>query len=147
MNESRNENFSQAASAARQETYRSLPFAYNVTKALEIVGDRAPTRKMDVSGMRNAIDLGRSVDIEHAKTVDVNKPLLLAHHDKSLGGRPLLIDGWHRAYRASEEGIPHLDAVEMTPEETAQVMYTMRGMDKVKGVMSYPQAMKKFGYR
>ena len=140
----RNAHFEHVAATARQETYHDLPFSYNVTKAIEIAGDRAPTRKLDVPGLRNAIDLGRSVDPEHAMTTDISKPLLLANHHPDISNRPLLIDGWHRAYHASEKGVGELDAVELTPEETAQVMYTMRGFEKVKGVMTAQQASRKW---
>ena len=141
---SRNEHFQEAAAASRQENYHSLPYVYNVTKALEIVGDRAPSRKVDVAGLRRAIDYGREVDVDHAMTTDVSKPLLVANHHPDVSSKPLLIDGWHRAYHASEKDIPELDAVELTPEETAQIMYTARGMERVKGVMTQPQAMKKW---
>lgn len=141
---SRNEEFH---AARKGETYYDLPHAYNVSRALEMVNGRQPSRSLDVSSLRNAIDWGREVDPEHAMTTDLSKPLLVAHHDPSLGKRPLLIDGWHRAYHASEKGMQNIDAVELTPEETSQIMYTSRGMPREKGVMSHAQAMKQFGAR
>lgn len=137
---SRSEHFH---AARRGETYHDLPHQYDVSHALELVSGRAPSRTLDVTGLRSAIDFGRSVDPDHAMTTDVSMPLLIANHSPQLGKRPLLIDGWHRAYHASEQGMKELHAVELTPEETAQVMYTGRGMPREKGVMTHAQMMKK----
>lgn len=132
--------------AARQgERYYDLPHVYDVSRALEMIGDRAPSRELSVPGLRSAIDFGREVDVDHAMTTDINRPLLVANHHPDISRRPLLIDGWHRAYHASELGMENLPAVELTPEETAQIMYTQKGFAKEKGVMTHAQAMKKFG--
>lgn len=136
---SRNEEFHTGRGAER---YHDGPYVYDVTRALEMIGDRKPTTTVNVEDGRRAIEYGRSVDLDHAKTVDVSRPVLIAHHSPESKRRKLLIDGWHRVQHASDKGMKELPAVELTPEETSQIMYTERGF-KEKGVMTHAQYQRK----
>jgi len=136
---SRNEEFSSGTGAER---YHDGPYVYDVTRALEMVHGRKATTEVDVADARRAIDYGRAVNPDHAKTTDVARPVLLATHSPESKRRRLLIDGWHRAYNASEQGLEKIPAIELTPEETSQVMYTERGFTE-KGVMTSAQYHRK----
>lgn len=66
------------------------------------------------------------VDTEYAMSTDLTKPLLVAPLEA--GGQPagaVVIDGWHRVYRALREGRTHLPALLLTTEaeRTCRVLW------------------------
>ncbi|CRK55450.1 hypothetical protein [Alloactinosynnema sp. L-07] len=66
------------------------------------------------------------VDTEYAMTTDLSRPVLVAsleHHGDQLGA--VVIDGWHRVYRALREGRTHLPALVLRAdtERAARIPY------------------------
>jgi hypothetical protein len=117
-----NKNFNEGT---RKEVYRRINMAdqivtsYDINKAMEILSGRAPDTQVPVEPLVDAITWGRSIDEEHAKTVDSSKPVILASFADRKGKE--LIDGWHRAWKAHTEGKTHIPAVTLTPEETESI--------------------------
>jgi hypothetical protein len=119
---SRNEAFNEDLETPEIYHDSSWGHTYDVSKAIKLFGSREPSLQIPVKDLRQAIDYGRSVNVKHAMTTDTSKPAIVAHHDPKMEKSSLLIDGWHRAYRASEEGWETLPAIELTPDETAQIL-------------------------
>lgn len=60
------------------------------------------------------------VDVSYAGKVDLSRPLITAQ----MGPYGLmLIDGWHRVYRAQQDGVRYLPAYVLTEGETAALLY------------------------
>ena len=108
-----------------KEVYRRVNVAdggvtsYDVSAAIDLTADRAPDTHIPVAPLVDAINWGRSIDEEHAKSVDSSKPVLLASFPDT--NRKELIDGWHRAWKAHTEGKTHIPAITLTPEETSKI--------------------------
>jgi hypothetical protein len=70
---------------------------------------------------------GPGLDRDYAMTTDLTRPLILATVQAS-GKDPanLLIDGWHRAFRAHAEGRTHLPAYVLTLQETLRIRRHVR---------------------
>lgn len=71
----------------------------------------------DITGLRGWVRM-MSVNPEHAATVDLSEPLMVASLRTDAGEDvgPLVINGWHRVHRALSEGRTHLPAWLLTPE-------------------------------
>lgn len=70
---------------------------------------------------------GPDLDRAYAMTTNLDQPLIIATlqaqgHDPE----PLLIDGWHRVYRAHTEGLTHLPAYVLTIAETLAIRCHVR---------------------
>ena len=108
-----------------RDYFRFLAAIWDVTLAKNIVkGDGRP-----VTGHVKLSDLDSyggliGVDEEHAKTVDLDEPIIIAHiwsadETEDLGFMP--IDGWHRIHRARLEGRETLNCYVLTDRESKQV--------------------------
>lgn len=102
----------------RSEWFRYLYLEFNVTQALALVEGRA-TCDITPSAQWSVLV---GIDKEHAKTVDLTKPVLVA--TILLEGKPthLLIDGHHRNYRAFMESVDTLQARVLSVAETFEIM-------------------------
>ena len=106
------------------EVYQFLTTCFDIDAALEIVKGREPVM-VDMTGAYQGLVFNR-VDKEHAKTVDLDKPILIADIASTTDtpDQPcyMPIDGWHRIWRGHHEGREALPAIVMTSEETDHIM-------------------------
>lgn len=103
------------------ETFTLMAHTWDVTRGWELAGDREPV-EVETRQLVSLLTLIR-IDEEHAMTVDVTRPLLLATYPAQ-DGQPALhlpIDGWHRLARAVMEQVPTMRAVVLTEAESEQV--------------------------
>lgn len=97
---------------------------WNASKGYRLI-EQAPREVMEFCPAESQIDLAHlrerylNLDEEYAKTVDLSRPILFVpFHD----GTSVLIDGWHRLWRAVSEGIECVPCYELTPKEAEQVL-------------------------
>ncbi|MEU6783455.1 hypothetical protein ABZ912_30030 [Nonomuraea angiospora] len=106
-----------------RQIFEALAFIWDVTAALELIQGRQPNRHINVDDWADLLRFV-SIDENHAATVDLTEPVLLAPlPDPSTGqpGMEMPIDGWHRISRALAEGVATLSAIALTPEEERKV--------------------------
>jgi hypothetical protein len=71
------------------------------------------------------------IDENHAAKADLSRPILFVpFHD----GTSVLVDGWHRLWRAVSEGVESLPCYELTPEEARACLIAQ--LPAGKGVLS-----------
>lgn len=112
------------------ELFHFVGVTFNVTRAKAIVADG---RKVDEVAMNdlsaylpaedpNRLKLCVFVDREVAMTTDPNEPGIVAYVRLSSGEYELMmIDGWHRAYKARHEGKEEFPVRLLTKEESDKV--------------------------
>jgi len=93
---------------------------FDVRKAKEIiVASPRPVRDINISGCVRALDdVKIRPGTEDDPGVELDVPVIVAH--TKLG--PAIIDGWHRVAKALAVGQNVLNAVDLTEEETAQIL-------------------------
>jgi len=101
------------------ETFDFLIGRWNVTKAKEITKGRSPKGMVSVNDLSKYLGVMR-IDKDHAKNTDVTKPIICILVDEYA----LPIDGWHRIYRAHQEGIEYIEAHVLTKEESDSIRIT-----------------------
>jgi hypothetical protein len=70
---------------------------------------------------------GPDLDRAYAMTTNLDEPLIIATlQAKGKDPEPLLIDGWHRVYRAHTEGLTHLPAFVLTLDESLAIRCHVR---------------------
>ncbi|MER5324917.1 hypothetical protein [Streptosporangium roseum] len=95
------------------ELFQLMSWRWSVTSAKELADGRAPTAALAVADWVGMLRL-LMVDEEHAKRVDLAEPLIAV--SMPTGGL-LIIDGWHRVYKALASGRSTLPAHVLTVEE------------------------------
>jgi hypothetical protein len=100
----------------RPEHFRLLAGLWDIQKAKELVKDREPDGTVSPNNL-DAWGDAIYIDKEYAMTVDLSRPLIVAH----IAGDYLLIDGWHRMYRARQEGVEQLKAHLLSEDDEAKV--------------------------
>lgn len=113
-------------------------YVWNVTKALQII-ESAPRETMLFAPEDQGVTLDHilerypDIDEERAKEANLSRPLLFI----AFQGRSLLVDGWHRLYRAVAEGVRELACYELTQEEANSVLVILEPLpDAQEGVAS-----------
>ncbi|MFD9950768.1 hypothetical protein ACFWYW_27325 [Nonomuraea sp. NPDC059023] len=112
------------------EFFQMLAWRWNVTAAKKLARGREAEGRINPrewSGMLHLIAL----DTDHAARVDMSEPLIVITVPDS---GMLIIDGWHRLYRALDTGVPELAAVILTAEE--ELACRMHGGEKGQGHLS-----------
>ncbi|MFF0861409.1 hypothetical protein ACFYUV_06630 [Nonomuraea sp. NPDC003560] len=97
----------------RGEFFQMLSWRWDVTAAKKFIQGREAEGRIDPrewSGMLHLV----AIDPEHAARVDMSEPLIVITVPDS---GMLIIDGWHRLYKALDTGVPELAAVILTTEE------------------------------
>ncbi|WP_433426237.1 hypothetical protein ACQP1V_43070 (plasmid) [Microtetraspora malaysiensis] len=108
-----------------REVFRFGFYAWNINLAEDIVQGREPDHiRVDEAGPLFFV----RIDEAYAATVDLTKPLILAPF-ADCGN--LVIDGWHRIWKARRDGVETLPAHLLTPEEEYRVR--IYGGDKGQG--------------
>ncbi|MFI6816120.1 hypothetical protein ACIBG7_27200 [Nonomuraea sp. NPDC050328] len=95
------------------EFFQMLAWRWNVTAAKKFARGREAEGRItprEWSGMLHLV----AIDTEHAAKVDMSEPLIVITVP---GSGMLIIDGWHRLYKALDTGVPELAAVVLTTEE------------------------------
>lgn len=114
------------------ETFVWIGRRWCVTHALELVEQgQAERLDADITGLdsivglnlpEHTVSMGVRIDKDHAGTVDLSRPILYAALT-GLNGDDfghIVLDGWHRVYRARSEGIAELPAYLLTAEAEQQ---------------------------
>src|SRR6266545_7133896 len=114
------------------QTFRFLTRTWCISRALELI-DANPTaaqfiQHAEIEGLDRYLaatsDVSHTqrllvveVDQQYAATADLTKPIILVRFvtDSGTDCGLLLIDGWHRVYRARREGRTHLPAYLLSP--------------------------------
>ena len=96
------------------QVFRFMAWAWNIGTAEHVVErDGNELIRVTVEPLARMAGMIRT-DAEHAKTVDLERPVLII--DMGEGGH-MLIDGWHRLRRATDEGVETLPAYLLTAEQ------------------------------
>jgi hypothetical protein len=106
------------------ETYTFLATQWDVAKAQEMVeaGEILAKGPLDMDGPRKLLGMHR-VDEEYAKGLtedDLKRPLIIAKQltvEDEPESFTMLIDGWHRVWRARDLGLETLPAVMVDGEK------------------------------
>lgn len=100
-----------------REIFTFLGHRWDVTAAAALAAD-LPVRTFEVQSALQLLPFVR-VDQEHAATVDLAEPVLIAYVKEA--DSALVIDGWHRVWRAWDEGVRLLPCRLLTEEQEARV--------------------------
>jgi hypothetical protein len=108
------------------ETYTFLATEWDVAKALEMVeaGEILAKGPLDMDGPRKLLSMHR-VNEKYAKRLteeDLERPVIIAQQLTTLQNGEatpfsMLIDGWHRVWKARELGMDSLPAVMVDGEK------------------------------
>ncbi|WP_177227719.1 ParB N-terminal domain-containing protein [Nonomuraea pusilla] len=90
-----------------------MSWRWDITTAKKLTRARTPEGRIEPREWAGMLQLV-SIDTEHAAQVDLSEPLIVATVPN---GGMLIIDGWHRLYRALTTGVAELPAVVLTAEE------------------------------
>jgi hypothetical protein len=96
-------------------------YAWDVTAAERIVADGRPAMlfNLEEQGVTTAIieRIYSGLNRAHALSADLTRPLIAIPYR----GEILLIDGWHRLWRAAHEGVPELQMHLLSSEEASSI--------------------------
>ena len=110
-----------------------IGYVWNVTKALQII-ESVPREMMIFAPEEQGVTLDHilerypEIDEERARKVDLSRPLLFIPFQ----GNSLLIDGWHRLYRAVAEGVQEVTCYELTQEEADSVLVVLEPLPETR---------------
>jgi hypothetical protein len=82
-----------------------MAYAWDVTAALQRA-ETLPVQRLDAAPLFPWLSV-IGIDAVHAAEVDLDRPILVARV-ADMDGVSLVIDGWHRLFRARLEGLTHL---------------------------------------
>ena len=120
---------------SQNEYFSFLAFQWDVGKARELVKGRKPNSEIPdtevfyhtwLEGYDQPLRIPLiNIDIEYAMSdaVDTSVPLIaviIPDDDGAATSNGVLIDGWHRAYKAYHTGVKKLDMHVLTPEEEVE---------------------------
>ncbi|WP_157254888.1 ParB N-terminal domain-containing protein [Nonomuraea typhae] len=117
------------ADRSRVEFFQMMAWRWDITIAKKLTEGRAPEGRIEPrewAGMLQLVSINR----EHAAQTDVSVPLIVATVPN---GGMLIIDGWHRLYKALTTGVSELSAVVLTAEE--ELACRMHGGEKGQGYL------------
>ncbi|MEU4574625.1 hypothetical protein [Nonomuraea sp. NPDC023979] len=96
-----------------REFFQMLAWRWDVTAAKEFARGRETEGRINPREWAGMLHLV-AIDTEHAARVDMSEPLIVITVPDS---GMLIIDGWHRLYKALDTGVPELAAVILTADE------------------------------
>lgn len=103
------------------EHYKLMTLELDIAKAWKLVNRWDPFKRLshlrEVPLPLNSLAL-HIIDTKRAQTADLTVPLLVGQFETF---QPLVIDGWHRIYRAHKEGRKSLPGFALTRIDTASV--------------------------
>jgi len=103
--------------STRGERFVFLAFEWNVDKAKELVAGKEPDQaSLDgIDGMLSMIRINK----EHAMSdeVDLSRPLIAVPITVDGETSNVVIDGWHRIYKARQQGLATLPSYVLSAEE------------------------------
>ncbi|GAA1771966.1 ParB N-terminal domain-containing protein [Nonomuraea bangladeshensis] len=115
--------------SSRLEFFQMMAWRWDITTAKKLTRARTPQGRIDPrewAGMLRLI----AINTEHAAEVDLAEPLIVATVPN---GGMLIIDGWHRLYKALTMEVAELPAVVLTAEE--EVACRIFGGEKGQGYL------------
>lgn len=99
--------------SSRLEVFQMMAWRWDITTAKKLTRARTPQGRIEPREWAGMLRLV-SINTEHAAQVDLSEPLIVATVPN---GGMLIIDGWHRLYKALTTGVAELPAVVLTAEE------------------------------
>ncbi|MFD9939588.1 hypothetical protein ACFWYW_25000 [Nonomuraea sp. NPDC059023] len=111
------------------EFFQMMAWRWDITKAKKLTQGRAPQGRIEPREWAGMLQL-ISINHEHAAQTDLSEPLIVATVPN---GGMLIIDGWHRLYKALTTEAPELSAIVLTAEE--ELACRMHGGDKGQGYL------------
>lgn len=103
-----------------RDEFTFLTHTWDVTAAVALA-DGLEARSFVVASAAHLLPLIR-VDREYAAGADLSVPLVVVPFRLAPGQvSPLVIDGWHRLWRAQAEGVSHLPCKVLTQAQEKQV--------------------------
>ncbi|MEU6718656.1 ParB N-terminal domain-containing protein [Nonomuraea sp. NPDC046802] len=115
--------------SSRVEIFQMLAWRWDITTAKKLTRGRTADGRIEPrewAGMLRLVSISR----EHAAQVDLSEPLIAATVPN---GGMLIIDGWHRLYKALTTGVSELPAVVLTIEE--ELACRIHGGEKGEGYL------------
>ncbi|RBQ15333.1 hypothetical protein DP939_36445 [Spongiactinospora rosea] len=103
-----------AGEGAEIEVFHLLAWRWNITAAKGFAAGRTPKGTLAPAEWAALLSL-ITIDPDHAANVDLSEPVIAVPVPDA--GGPLVIDGWHRIYKALTTGTDRLPAILLTPEE------------------------------
>ncbi|MFI9597937.1 hypothetical protein [Nonomuraea sp. NPDC052265] len=116
--------------SSRVESFQMMAWRWDITTAKKLTRNRAAEVRIEPNewaGMLRLVAINR----EHAAQVDLSVPLIMATVPN---GGMLIIDGWHRLYKALTTEVSELYAVVLTAEE--ELACRMHGGEKGQGCIT-----------
>ncbi|MEV4391248.1 hypothetical protein ACIBK9_48170 [Nonomuraea sp. NPDC050227] len=116
--------------SSRMESFQMMAWRWDITTAKKLTRNRAAEGRIEPkewAGMLRLVAINR----EHAAQVDLSVPLIMATVPN---GGMLIIDGWHRLYKALTTEVSELYAVVLTAEE--ELACRMHGGEKGQGCIA-----------
>ncbi len=100
----------------RGEVYRIGHRRWNITALWQWIEDqgRQATDTIDVASAAPMVNIA-GLNKYHALTVDLTRPLLTVYFPQV--GAAMIVDGWHRVWRATQDGVETLPAHQITEDE------------------------------
>lgn len=81
--------------------------------------------EMDINTvLTNWKDTEKLIDPDNLEQADFLFPTIVGWED----GKLLIIDGWHRVYKALKHGVNRIPVVVLTPEESANLKHTLESV-------------------
>ncbi|MFE0156519.1 ParB N-terminal domain-containing protein [Nonomuraea sp. NPDC059007] len=117
------------ADRSRVEFFQMMAWRWDITKAKKLTQGRAPKGRIEPREWAGMLQLV-SINHEHATQTDLSEPLIVATVPN---GGMLIIDGWHRLYKALTTGVTELSAIVLTAEE--ELACRMHGGDMGQGYL------------
>lgn len=97
---------------ASKEYFELFGHVWDVSRAKELIKGRPADGMIDTKTFKSYFG-GIAINEEHAKKADLTKPIIIGKVKE--WGFP--IDGWHRLYRAYQEGIREVPYIKLTSKE------------------------------
>ncbi|MDG4857078.1 hypothetical protein P8605_02705 [Streptomyces sp. T-3] len=101
-----------------REFFQFMAYCWDVTAALQLA-ETLPVQRLHAEPLFRWLPL-ISVDVRHAAQVSLDRPLLVVTVG-DLDGVSMVIDGWHRLYRAHAEALTHLPCLVLDEDQELQV--------------------------
>lgn len=110
------------------EHFVLLTMGFNVAKAWHMIPKARKTEPIQIENLYNAFLADEDIDLIHINTkyamtdeVDITVPLLIAQLNPT---KSMVINGWHRIYKAHKLGVATLPAFVLSLSETKEIKFS-----------------------
>jgi hypothetical protein len=102
------------------QTFCMWGYRFCIDRALALLGNRPPNNRLVIADCLEMLR-GIAINEQHALSsdIDLTKPVIMVWFPAV--GAGMVIDGWHRIWRAAMEGLTELPCHLLTLEETDHI--------------------------